>query len=150
MSKSWWVAVARGADFKDLRAKGFRVFYPVLDDYVFLEECDENKKLLIKQEELKVKFLRDPITRVIQKVTDAELSAMTLSTQDSLVPGQDILVVEGYGSGLEGKILSREGESITCEVYGYKRIFSLELTMIQVVKRGVTPSTELPPDEGML
>lgn len=147
--KQYYVGLARGADFKDLKARGFTVFYPVLDDYVFLEVTDENKKLLTKQDELKVKFLRDQNSRTIQQVTEKELSAMVMTTQDILVEGQDISVVEGFGTGLEGKIFSRDGEALTCDLYGYKRVFRVVLTTIQVVKRGVEVAPP-PQPEGLL
>lgn len=134
-SINFWVAAARGADFKELKAKGFRVFYPAMDDYAFLEACDENKYLLKKQEELHIKFLRDGSGKGYQLVNKVELDKMQLSTQDNIQEGLEIKVVEGYCVGLEGKVLSREGDVLECELYGYRRVFNVTLTTIQVVKQ---------------
>lgn len=140
----YYVALARGADFRVLKARGFTVFYPLLDDYVFLEVSDDNKKLLNKQEELCVKFLRDKSGKGIQTVTGKELNRMTQTTQKSLVPGQDITVVDGSFIGMDGKITSLEGDNITCKVVGYRKTYQVILTAVQIVKRG----TELPSIEG--
>lgn len=134
--KTYWVGQSRGADFKDLKAKGFLVFYPALDDYVFLEDTEENKKLLTKQEELRVKFLRQHNSGKLQKVTEKDLQSMIVTTQDILLEGQDISVVEGYCQGLDGKVVSRDGDNLTCELQGYRRVYTVILTTIQVVKRG--------------
>lgn len=131
----YWVALARGADFEDLKRRGFRVFYPVLDDYVFLEALDENKTLTSKSESLRVKFLRDGKGKILE-VSGAELDRMRGCTEDNLVPGQDISVVEGFCNGLDGKILGRAGDDLKCEVYGFKRVFSQTLSVTQVVRRG--------------
>ena len=73
---------------------------------------------------------------------------MQVSTQDNIVPGLDIKVVEGYCEGLEGRVVSREGDTLSCELYGYRRVFQKELTTIQVVphqpdySKGMTSSHE--------
>lgn len=141
----YWVAAARGADFKELKARGFRVFYPLLDDYVFLEACDDNKILLKKQEELKIKFLRDHSGKQILQVTNKELDKMQMSTQDKLEPGLLIEVVEGYCQGLKGKILTREGDLLSCEVYGYRRVFEVSLTTLQVSLKEADAVRTTPP-----
>lgn len=138
----YWTAISRGADFKELSAKGFRVFYPVLDDYVFLEVSDKNKVLLTKQDELRVKFLKDSKGKIML-VSEKDLGQMQATTQDPMVEGAEISVVDGYCSGLDGKVISREGSILECEVYGYKRVFSVALPAIQVVLRGIEPTIVL-------
>lgn len=142
-SKKYWVAAARGCDFGTLKSKGFTVFYPALDDYVFLESSEENKYLLSKQEELRIKFLRLSSGKGYVQVQEKEVQQMLSVTKDTLLPGSRIKVVDGYCSGLEGYIKTRDGEVLVCEVYGYKRVFEVSLPTSQVAldttQKEVTP-----------
>lgn len=132
MATSFWVAAARGCDFKVLKNLGFTVFYPALDDYAFLEVSDENKYLFKQQESLRIKFLREGSGKGYLQVKDTDLDKMFQVTKDNLVPGSRIIVVEGYCVGLEGSIHSRDGESLECVVKGYRREFEVTLTTNQV------------------
>jgi len=145
---NYWAALARGANFEDLKAKGFQIFYPVMDDYVFLEACDKNKYLLSKQEELRVKFLRDNTRKQLLLITQVEIDRMISVTQDDLVEGQDISVVEGYCAGLDGKIISRSGSTFQCDVFGYRKVFRVQLPINHIVKRDVAVSVDKPLDLG--
>lgn len=135
--KFYWVALARGADFERLRKEGFTVFYPMIDDYVFLEACDDNKKLIDRTEELKVKFIKSKGGKSIQTVRESELKGLQGSVEDGLVPGIKVRVVEGYCQNLDGVIINRIGQELECEVSGYKRKFRATLTTMQVVKGGL-------------
>lgn len=126
----YWVASCRGCDFAQLERAGFRTFYPAIDDYVFLKECPENRHLLQKQDELHIKFLRSK--RVFNVVTEEELALMDASSKDDLVAGCKVVVIDGPHSGLEGEILSREGEILHCVVKGWRRSFNVELQASQV------------------
>lgn len=132
MAKFHWVASARGCDFKVLKDLGFTVFYPALDDYAFLEVSDENKYLFKKQEELRIRFLREGSGKGYLQVKDKDLEKMFCVTKDNLLPGSRIIVVEGHCVGLEGSIVSRDGESLDCTVLGYRRVFEVRLNTSQV------------------
>lgn len=134
MSKTYWVALARGADFKQLKELGFEVFYPVLDDYVMLEARDDNNKILSRQEELRVRFLKGAGNQKIMTVSEAEYLKLRESTKTGLEIGAQIVVVEGVYASMQGKILGIENDQYVCEVYGYKRVFEVTLTHTQIAK----------------
>lgn len=133
--KHFWVASARGADFTRLKKLGFLIFYPAMDDYVFLEESDHNKKWLSRQEDLHVRFLRDRHGKSYQTVTEAELGKMGRTVENALVEGAEIEVVDGYCQYLDGVIRERVGQHVKCELRGFKKIFHVDLEVGQVVLR---------------
>jgi len=132
--KRFWVAHARGCDFASLRAKGFLTLYPAVDDYVFLEMLDENRKFLKKQLELGIAFLRKKETYVT--VSEAEIKGMSQGGSNSFSEGEQILVVSGPGEGLDGivKEVRPEGK-LLCELQGFKRTYDLEVDQQDLIRK---------------
>lgn len=131
MTGRFWVAHARGCDFGRLREKGFLILYPSIDDYVFLEAKDQNLKLLRKQTELGVYFLRR--NNEFVTVSQKEIDGMRKETVDRIEPGVDILVVTGYGSGLEGKVTESQGNKLRCDLQGFNRTYDVWIDRMDVV-----------------
>lgn len=98
----YWVAQARSPDFQDLTDRGFVTFYPMVDDYVFLEAKDENRALTRKETDLNVSFLREE--KKLITITEAELEPMRASTRDRIKVGTNILVVRGHCESLDGVV----------------------------------------------
>lgn len=129
---NYWLAHVRGADYKKLRDKGFVVLYPTVDDYVFLAETEENKKLLRKQGELMVHFLRHAGKYVT--ITEKELDRMR--SNQKMVPevGDEIKVISGVAENLEGTVVEVNGTKLKANVRGFKRVFEMELDFMEVTK----------------
>lgn len=130
----YWVAHSRGADFADLDKKGFLTFYPMMDDYVFLEVGEKNKKWLVKQEELRVRFVKRG--KDFAEVSSKSLLGLYSSTTDRVSPGMTVTVVKGYCESLTGIVRGREGDLVKVDLKGYKRVYSVELPLKQVVLSG--------------
>lgn len=134
MTMGWLIAHARGCDFGKLREKGFLTLYPMIDDYVFLEDKPENQKYLRKQSELGVFFLRKG--GKYQTVSRKEIDQMCKQTTDRIVPKAEILVVSGFGANLEGKVIAVEGNQLHCELQGLKRVYNVVIDRQDVVLKG--------------
>lgn len=131
----YYVAHARGVDFVDLQRKGFLTFHPMMDDYVFLKVSEDNKQWLSKQEELRVKFLRQG--REYTTVTEASLEGLYRSTVSKVQEGSEVTVVVGYCEGLSGVVTKREGDQLVCDLVGYRRHFVVDVGLNQVVSKGI-------------
>ena len=127
----YMIAHLRGGDPIKLEKLGFTVFYPNLDDYVFLKDVPEHKKFLRKQSELGISFLKKAGKH--QMVPASHLKGLESVTKDPLIPGSKIHVVEGYCSNMEGDLLERNGKDIKCKLYGYNSTYEVWLTTTQVV-----------------
>jgi hypothetical protein len=132
--KRFYVAHARGPDFNQLRKLGFVHFYPILDDYVFLEVCDENKRYLTKQSELGIHFVKDHDDRMT--ISAAELDEMTRTTRSTIQPDTSVSVIIGYCEGLEGIVKQIEGDQVMCTLQGYNREYHVTLNISDVVVLG--------------
>lgn len=133
--KRFWIAHARGPNFTKLREKGFTTFYPSMDDYVFLEVKPENEKLLRKQTELGVAFLKEREQYVT--IDNSQMLRMFVTTSAKIGKGAEILAVEGSGSNLEGIVLevSDDGEQLKCSLRGYNRTYEVWLDRLEVVEK---------------
>lgn len=123
MSKRFFVAHTRGPDFNRLRQLGFKTFYPALDDYVFLEDKPENHKLLRKQSELGVAFVKNKTGFVT--VSQAEVERIDEGTTHRMEVGSRVLAVEGIGSNLEGEILEETETEVLVRLQGYTRTYEI-------------------------
>lgn len=130
-SKKFFVAHARGCDFERLKRIGFVVFYPVLDDYVFLEDAPSNQKWLTKQAELGVSYLKKGNEYV--RVTEEELVPLGLGTTERIKLGSEIRVLVGYCEGMEGMIEGIEGDKLKVRLKGWKRDYVAEVSITEVV-----------------
>ena len=110
--RCFWIAHVRGPYFDRLRRHGFVVLYPEVDDYVFLEATPENRKLVTRQQELGVFFLR--VGRRLQTVSEEELDSIRQRTVARLGVDTPIVVVGGYCEALEGTIVGEEGDKVEC------------------------------------
>lgn len=137
----YYAAHVRGADFNRLRQKGFRVLYPALDDYVFLEVVDKNKSLLTQQSELGVAFLKDKKGYVT--VSQAEVDRMMEKTAEDMTPGTLIKVIEGVGASLDGEVLEREGNKLRVKLQGYNREYDIWVDRLEVVLDKETGTKEI-------
>lgn len=133
--KRYWVAHVRGANFERLRAKGFTTYYPSMDDYVFLPATAENQKLLNKQTDLGVAFLKQKDKHVT--ISQKEMLAMYLQTENLITTNTDVLVVVGYGSNLEGKVLevSEDGLRLRVLLQGFNRQYDVWVDRLEVVEK---------------
>jgi hypothetical protein len=142
MTTKYWVAHCRGPNFRKLRERGFLTFYPDIDDYVFLRCLPANEKLLRKQTELGVAFLK--AREAYTQVTEADILRMTSRTTTRKVAlGAQILVTEGFGSNLEGTVLETDeaGLKVRCDLVGFNRHYDVWLDLQEIVER--TPATEI-------
>lgn len=136
--KRYWVAHARGPNFDYLKKIGFVHFYPTMDDYVFLEVTDTNKKYLRKQTELCVSFMK--MSDEFVTISEAELREMGHQTTDQIAPGSEIKVLIGYCENLDGVVNAIEGDKLQVTLQGYNRKYEASLNVDQIVLR--TPETE--------
>lgn len=131
----YWVAHVRGANFEKLRERGFLTFYPTLDDYVCLKVSEENRKLLTKQTELGVFFLKQK--GEYTTISTSEMLNWFTQTEAKIDVGADILVVAGYGSNLDGKVLeiSEDNRRLYVELYGLTRTYPVWVDRLEVVAK---------------
>lgn len=132
--KRFWVAHVRGAEFPRLVKLGFLVFYPEIDDYVFLEVKDENEKLLRKQNEFGVHFLRKK--KVLATVTEREIQQMKKETKDELLPETEVEVVSGYAANMKGKVVEVLEGKYRCLLNGWRRTYEVLLERTDLAVRG--------------
>lgn len=128
--KRFFIAHVRTPDYEKLRKKGFLVLYPDVDDYVFLEDTPGNQKLLRKQTEIGVYFLRKGET--YQTVSQAEIDRMKKTTADQLTVGSAITVVSGYCENLDGRVDQIEGDRVKVTLDGFNRKYEVELDRLEV------------------
>jgi len=134
--RRWYAAHVRGPNYDQLRKRGFLVLYPDVDDYVFLEVSKENDKLLKKQLELSIAFLKS--RGRFQTISEAEVLRMTQKTPtDSLAEGTTIEVINGYCENMEGTVLEIIGSQIKAALKGYKRTYEVTIDRLDVI--AVTP-----------
>jgi hypothetical protein len=134
--KEYWVAHCRGPNFWRLRERGFLTLYPDIDDYVFLECTLPHERLLRKQLELGVSFLKAREGYV--KITGADIAQMIKRTiTEKLAVGASILVTEGYGSNLEGTIteIDDEGRRVRCDLVGFNRHYDVWIDRHELVEQ---------------
>lgn len=133
--KLYLIAHVRGADFHHLRTLGFRVFFPAMDDYVFLEDTPLNQKYLGQQAQLGLYFLRKNSTHL--RVNQRELDRMAHQTTAKIQPMTVVKVVTGYAENLEGTVISINPETSKAFVRlkGWNREYELELEMIDLVEQ---------------
>lgn len=79
-----------------------------LSSYVFVQTPVSSK---IERSVYATRFLRDPGTRKLQKVTDAELLAMA-PTILLPSPGETVIVTVGDWAGLEATVVEAAGEQV--------------------------------------
>jgi len=128
--KKYWVAHVRGAIFENLRKEGFRVFYPVMDDYVFLEVKESNEGLLRRQTELAIAFLKKRGKYVT--VMESEIDVIKGDVQVGPQVGAKVSVVKGYCANLEGEIVAIDGEWIDLCLQGYNRTYDVRVDRLEV------------------
>lgn len=131
--KKYWIAHVRGPFYDKLRNLGFKVFYPYMDDYVFLEIKDKNKPLLKKQMELCIYFLKKKEKLLV--VSEAEVERMTQGAKEKQEESEEVEVISGYCSGLMGKILEREEKHCRCLLQGFNRTYDVLVDRLDLVYR---------------
>lgn len=139
----YWVAHARGPNFMRLRERGFLTFFPEMDDYVFLECKPGNEKLLRKQTELCVAFLKARERYIT--VTGTEIKMMFGQTKAKIEVGANVLVVTGHGSNLEGIVLEVDDEKdlAFCELKGFNRSYRIWVDRMELVESTVAKDISL-------
>jgi transcription antitermination factor NusG len=125
------VAHSRGCDFQQLRDFGFVVFYPASDDYVFLEDTDQAEKLMRRQQELGLAFLKEGESWTF--VTEAEIDVMRKAVGDGIVVGGKISVVSGPGANLSGVITDVQGDRLRVILDGMTRKFDIWVDRLELV-----------------
>jgi len=130
---AYWIAHVRGGDFAKLKKLGFVTFYPAMDDYVFLEETDDNRKFLRKQDELGIHFVKARGAYAL--ASNKELEKMRSTTSARIEVGTEIIVVAGYASNLEGKVLEIDGDNVRCNLNGLTRQYELTLNVLDVAEK---------------
>jgi hypothetical protein len=131
----YWIAHTRGPDFNKLRDRGFITFFPTMDDYVFLEANEKNEKLLRKQSELCVSFLKAKDD--YPTISYIEMMRMFTKTLAPIAPKTKILAVMGVASGLDGEVLEvrEEGQKFLCKMQGFNRVYELLLDRLEIVEK---------------
>jgi len=144
-TREYWIAHVRGPNYSVLKKRGFLVLYPDVDDYVFLEVKDENKKYLKKQLELSIAFLKNKNKLVT--ATEEEVQRMIDATsRESIEPGTSIKVISGYCENLEGVVTGVVNENeVEARLNGYNRQYQVVVDRLDVVEdeESVTLVTEL-------
>ena len=130
---NYWAAHCRGCDYDALRKLGFLVLHPHIDDYVFLEVKDSNKKILRREGKLNILFVR--FDDKLMEIPEEEIEIFKGSTIDSIEVGTSILIVQGIYSNLDGKVIAERGDNYSCEVYGYKKIYFPDIKRSYVVRK---------------
>lgn len=116
----FWTAYARGANFEDLKRRGFTVFYPSVDDYVFLRAVSENRGLVERADELGLQyFLR--VGGELAEVTWADIAGMAAQAVQSIGPGDLIEVVRGPAEGLRGRVIELRADGVRVRVRSWIR-----------------------------
>lgn len=132
--RRWWVAHVRSSDYRQLARRGFLVLYPDVDDYVFLEVKDEHKKLLRKQPELGVMFLKS--RSQFATVSEAEVAKMTKkATLISLKPGAEVDVISGFAENLSGTVLEELEAEVRLLLRGYRKVYEVTVHRLDVSLR---------------
>lgn len=138
--KRFYVAHVRGPDYRQLKKRGFLVLYPDVDDYVFLEATTENQKLLKKQLELGVAFLKRKGQFVT--VSEDEVRRMTKETTESnLGVGTEIEIISGYCENMDGTVLEVAGSEIRALLRGYRRVYDVTVNRLDVIAKQKEPQT---------
>lgn len=109
------------------------MLHPHIDDYVFLEVKDSNKKFLCREGKLNLLFVR--FDDKLMEIPEEEIEIFKGSTIDSIEVGTPILVVQGIYSNLDGKVLAEHDDNYSCEVYGYKKIYFPDIKRNYVVRK---------------
>lgn len=134
--KRYYVAHVRGPNYEQLKRKGFTVLYPDVDDYVFLEVTPQNQKLLKKQQELSIFFLKNK--REFRTVSEEELSRMKkVTSTDLLMENCGIEVINGYCENLTGTVVEIIGDKIRAKLQGYKRTYDVTIDRLDVIAKPV-------------
>lgn len=131
--KRFYVAHARGPDFDYLKRLGFVVMYPIMDDYVFLEDVPKHSKYLTRQNELGVSFLKEGSQLVT--VSEEELSQMGAGTVDRIKVGSQIRVLVGYCEGMEGTVDELDGGKVKCTLRGWNKNYNVMLSITEIVEK---------------
>jgi len=132
--KTYWIAHVRGPNYSLLKKKGFLVLYPDVDDYVFLEVKDENKKYLKKQLELAIAFLKNK-TKLVT-CTQAEVDRMVRATsRKSIAIGTAIKVISGFCENMDGVVTGVVDDSqVEARLKGYNRNYDVVVDRLDVVE----------------
>jgi len=132
--REYWIAHVRGPNYTILKKKGFLVLYPDVDDYVFLEVNEENKKYLKKQLELSIAFLKNKSKLVTVK--EAEVQRMIQATsREKILPGTAIKVISGYCENLEGVVTGVvDDNQVEARLEGYNRQYNVVIDRLDVVE----------------
>ena len=132
--REYWIAHVRGPNYSILKKKGFLVLYPDVDDYVFLEVNDENKKYLKKQLELSIAFLKNKTKLVTVK--EEEVQRMIQATsREKILPGTPIRVISGYCENMEGVVTGVvDDDMVKATLEGYNRQYEVEVARLDLVE----------------
>jgi hypothetical protein len=115
----YWAGHARGPDFNQLRKLGFTTLYPRMDDYIFLQVTPANKRLLRKQGELGVAFLRKNEQYIT--VTEDDLERLKQEAVKTIEPGSQVLVTTGIGANMRATVNNTEEGKVHVTLHGYRR-----------------------------
>jgi len=127
----YYIAHARGCSFEFLRKQGFVTFYPTMDDYVFLPTKPENERLLRKQTELCVAFMKK--AGQYRTISQKELDAMAGQTVNKISVADRILVVQGFAANLTGVVLEEYGTTLKVDLEGWNRNYTVEIDKMDAV-----------------
>jgi len=132
--REYWIAHVRGPNYEVLKKKGFLVLYPDVDDYVFLEVNDSNKKYLKKQLELSIAFLKNKSKLVTVKEKEVQ-RMIDATSREKIEPGTLISVISGYCENLDGVVtrVVDEDEVEAC-LNGYNRQYDVVIKRLDVVE----------------
>jgi len=132
--REYWIAHVRGPNYEMLKKKGFLVLYPDVDDYVFLEVNDTNKKYLKKQLELSIAFLKNKSRLVTVKEEEVQ-RMIDATSREKIEPGTPISVISGYCENLEGIVTGVvDDDSVKACLNGYNRKYDVVVKRLDVVE----------------
>lgn len=132
--KEYWIAHVRGPNYEILKKKGFLVLYPDVDDYVFLEVNEKNKKYHKRQLELAIAFLKNKSK--LLTVTEEEVQRMVEATsRETIAVGTPIKVISGYCESLDGVVTGIVNESqVEAKLNGYNRQYEVVVNKLDLVE----------------
>jgi len=133
-AREYWIAHVRGPNYEVLKKKGFLVLYPDVDDYVFLEVKDDNKKYLKKQLELSIAFLKQKSKLVTVKEEEVQ-RMIDATSREKIEPGTSISVISGYCENLDGIVTGViDDDQVEATLNGYNRQYDVVVKRLDVVE----------------
>ena len=130
IEKLYWIAANKFSETTRLSQKGFRVF-ELMPDYVFLEASEENQEYLSKGQSLGIFWLMSGKKPV--EVSEADIQQMIHTSEDSILPGVRIKVINGLWKNLSGVVLQVKDGIVEVHLGGVNRMYVANVRPIDLI-----------------